>query len=310
MIGIILASHGDLAKGMKMSAEMIIGQQNNLKSVSLTPNMGPEEMYQKLEEASQPFEEVLFLVDVWGGTPFNQCSRMIEAHPSYRIITGMNLGLVMEACMTYRNQASAEDLMHSVLKAGQESVQPYPKEKKEEQVHTTIKKGYMEFVFVRVDSRLLHGQVATGWTKTYNPDRIIVVSDSVSHDAIRKKMIIQASPSGVKAHVIPIQKLVKLSKDDRFGNMKVLLLFENVQDALKAIEAGVYLPTLNLGSIAHKEGKVVVNTAISMDMDDVHAIEQLKQKDIRIDVRKVPSDTAENIDTLLSKAKTLLKEEK
>ena len=308
MIQIVLASHGELAKGMKMSVEMIIGHQEKLKAVSLMPNMGPEDLYKDLKDSIQSEKEVLFLVDVWGGTPFNQCTRIIEEYPSYRILTGMNLGMVMEACMSPAK--TAQELMEALIISARESIQPYPKEEKQEVVKSTVKKGYMDFVLARIDSRLLHGQVATGWTKTYNPDRIIVVSDSVSHDAVRKKMIIQAAPSGVKAHVIPLHKLVELSKDDRFGNMKVLLLFENAQDALKVIEDGVHLPTLNLGSIAHKEGKVVVNTAISMDMEDVRAIEQLIQKNIRIDVRKVPSDAAENIDSLLSKAKTLLKEEK
>ena len=307
MIQIVLASHGDLAKGMKMSTEMIIGHQEKLKAVSLMPNMGPEDLYEELKAAIQS-EEVLFLVDVWGGTPFNQCTRLVEEHPSYRILTGMNLGMVMEACMSVAN--TAQELMDALIASARESIQPYPKEEKQTEVQSTVKKGYMNFVLARIDSRLLHGQVATGWTKTYNPDRIIVVSDAVSHDAVRKKMIIQASPSGVKAHVIPLSKLVELSKDDRFGNMKVLLLFENVQDALKIIEAGVNLPSLNLGSIAHKEGKVVVNTAIAMDLNDVDCLEQLIQKNIQIDVRKVPSDVAENIDTLLSKAKMLLKEEK
>lgn len=56
------------------------------------------------------------------------------------------------------------------------------------------------------DTRLLHGQVATTWTKTTNPNRIIVVSDSVARDDLRKKMIEQAAPPGVKANVVPGRK--------------------------------------------------------------------------------------------------------
>ena len=55
--------------------------------------------------------------------------------------------------------------------------------------------------------------------------------------------------------------------------------------------------------MAHSVGKVVVNKAIAMDMNDVETIEKIKAKGITFDVRKVPSDSKENIDTLLKKAK-------
>lgn len=78
------------------------------------------------------------------------------------------------------------------------------------------KEQYLETVTSRsvllVSTRLLHGQVATTWTKMVNPDRIIVVSDAVSKDDLRKRMIIEAAPPGVKAHVIPIWKMVEVSK--------------------------------------------------------------------------------------------------
>ncbi|MBC8923028.1 PTS sugar transporter subunit IIB, partial [Escherichia coli] len=80
--------------------------------------------------------------------------------------------------------------------------------------------GKIEFVLTRVDSRLLHGQVATAWTKATHPTRIIVVSDAVAKDDLRKKLIEQAAPPGVKANVIPVQKMIEISKDPRFGNTK------------------------------------------------------------------------------------------
>ena len=58
-----------------------------------------------------------------------------------------------------------------------------------------------------MDTRLLHGQVATSWTKATNPNRIIVVSDKVAKDDLRKKLIEQAAPTGVRAHVIPLKKI-------------------------------------------------------------------------------------------------------
>ena len=119
-------------------------------------------------------------------------------------------------------------------------------------------------------------------------------------------MIEQAAPPGVRANVVPIHKMIEVAKDPRFGNTKAMLLFETPQDALKAIEGGVDIKELNIGSMAHSLGKVVVNKAIAMGEDDVKTIEKLKEKGIKFDVRKVPSDSNENMDTLLKKAKAEL----
>ena len=111
----------------------------------------------------------------------------------------------------------------------------------------------------RLDTRLLHGQVATNWTPASKADRIIVASDDVAKDELRKELIKQAAPNGVKANVVPIQKLIDASKDPRFGNTHALILFETVQDALRAIEGGVPIKELNVGSMAHSTGKTMVN---------------------------------------------------
>ncbi len=100
--------------------------------------------------------------------------------------------------------------------------------------------------------------------------------------------------------------MIEVAKDPRFGATKALLLFETPQDALRAIEGGVDIKELNIGSMAHSVGKVVVNKAIAMDQKDVETLEKLKEMGVTFDVRKVPADSKENMDSLLKKAKTEL----
>ena len=102
MVSIVLASHGDLAEGLKMTGSMVFGDQPNVATVSLMPSMGPDDFRQKVEEAVASFddpEDVLFLVDLWGGTPFNQISGLFDAHPSWAILTGVNLPMLVEEFM-------------------------------------------------------------------------------------------------------------------------------------------------------------------------------------------------------------------
>ena len=175
---------------------------------------------------------------------------------------------------------------------------------------TVLGDGHIKVVLARVDTRLLHGQVATTWTKMTGPDRIIVCSDAVSKDELRKSMIIQAAPPGVKVHVVPVSKIIEVAHDPRFGATKALLLFETPQDALRAIEGGVPIKELNLGSMAHSVGKVVVTQALAMDQNDLDTLEKIKDANVSFDVRKVPADKAENFDALIKKAKEELAAQK
>ena len=119
-------------------------------------------------------------------------------------------------------------------------------------------------------------------------------------------MIEQAAPPGVPANVVPISKMIQVAKDPRFGDTRALLLFETPQDLLRAIEGGVDIKKVNLGSMAHSVGKVVVTNAVAMGDDDVKTIEELISKGIEFDVRKVPADSPEDINAMLKKAKAEL----
>ncbi|WP_168709235.1 PTS sugar transporter subunit IIB, partial [Halomonas borealis] len=81
------------------------------------------------------------------------------------------------------------------------------------------------------------------WTPDSKANRIIVVSDAVAKDEMRKTLITQAAPPGVKANVVPIKKMIQLSNEPRFGEPKALRLFETPQNALAAIEGGVPVET-------------------------------------------------------------------
>ena len=89
----------------------------------------------------------------------------------------------------------------------------------------------MDVRLLRIDSRLLHGQVATSWTKTTKVDRILVVSDDVAKDNLRKTLIMQAAPPGVKANVLTISKMLRIYYDSRFDFINAMILVENPVDA-------------------------------------------------------------------------------
>ena len=328
MVSIVLASHGTFAEGIKMSGQMIFGPQENVAAVTLMPEMGPDDLRAKILEAVAGFDDqdqVLFLVDLQGGTPWNQVSLLLgeEGHENWVAVGGMNLPMLISAYGARMGAETAADVAKEIYPEAKAGVCIKPEELAPAEATpaavapaaapagaipegTVLGDGHIKFVMCRVDTRLLHGQVATTWTKQTNPDRIIVVSDGVAHDELRKTMIQQAAPPGVKAHVVPIKKMIEVAKDPRFGATKAFLLFETPQDVLKAVEGGVDIKKVNLGSMAHSVGKVVVTQAIAMDQDDYDTIEKLAAKGIKFDVRKVPADSPENFDSMMKKAKSEL----
>ncbi|WP_285697458.1 mannose/fructose/sorbose PTS transporter subunit IIA, partial [Enterococcus hirae] len=226
MVGIILASHGQFAEGILQSGSMIFGEQENVKAVILKPSEGPDDLRAKLEEAVASFDnqdEVLFLVDLWGGTPFNQSNTLFEEHKDkWAIVSGLNLPMLIEAYASRFSMESAQEIAAHIIETAKDGVKVKPEELEPQEAPkaevsdgqpkgalpegTVVGDGKIKYVLARVDSRLLHGQVATAWTKAVQPNRIIVVSDAVSKDDLRKKLIEQAAPPGVKANVIPISK--------------------------------------------------------------------------------------------------------
>ena len=202
MVGIIVASHGEFAAGIKQSASMILGEAELLESVVFMPSEGPEDLYKKIQDAIAKLgtEEVLFLVDLWGGSPFNQSNRFFEEAPEKRaIVAGLNLPMLLAALSEREDLDTAHEVAKAIVPEGKDQVKVRPEELQPKEAvakaatqddtpkgaipeGTVIGDGKIKFVLARIDTRLLHGQVATSWTKATNPNRIIVVSDTVSKD--------------------------------------------------------------------------------------------------------------------------------
>ncbi|MGY1576925.1 mannose/fructose/sorbose PTS transporter subunit IIA [Pediococcus pentosaceus] len=323
MVGIIIASHGEFAKGILQSGSMIFGEQEDVKAVTLMPSEGPDDIRAKLQEAVASFsnqDEVLFLVDLWGGTPFNQVNNLFEEHKDkWAIVAGLNLPMLIEAYASRLSMESAQEIAAHIIETAKEGVKVRPEALQPEEASKAAESaqvasgrpGHFDYVLARIDTRLLHGQVATAWTKTTKPDRIIVVSDNVAKDELRSSMIKQAAPSGVKAHIVPIDQMIKLAKDDQhFGGTRAMLLFETPQDALRAIEGGVPLKSLNVGSMAHSPGKVQPNKVLAFDQNDIDTYKKLEDMNVELDVRKVPTDSKDNMDAIMKKAQDELNAKK
>jgi mannose/fructose/sorbose-specific phosphotransferase system IIA component len=117
-IAVILTSHGDMAKGVLQSATMIFGHQDNVVADIFPDGTRPEDLRNHYEESIASFgddAQVLFMCDIWGGTPFNQASQLVAANPDrMALVTGLNLPMLIECYTARPNMELAELAQHLV----------------------------------------------------------------------------------------------------------------------------------------------------------------------------------------------------
>ncbi|OJG74968.1 PTS system, mannose/fructose/sorbose family, IIB component [Enterococcus quebecensis] len=159
----------------------------------------------------------------------------------------------------------------------------------------------MDIRLVRIDDRLIHGQVATVWTKSTNVNRILVISDAVAHDTLRKALLVQASPPGVKVNVITVDKMIEIFTDERFDSLKVMLLFTCPEDVKRVVEGRVFFNSVNIGGMSFTGGKRMITNAVAVNEKDITAFKYLSDQGIKLEIRKVVADSQVDLMELLKK---------
>ncbi|MBW9151574.1 PTS sugar transporter subunit IIB [Clostridium estertheticum] len=160
----------------------------------------------------------------------------------------------------------------------------------------------MEINFVRIDDRLIHGQVASIWVKETKCNKIFVCSDEVAEDKLRKTLLLKVAPPGVKAYVLPIDKVLEVYKNPKYDSFKALILCVKPGDVLRLIEGGMVMKSVNLGGMCFKTGRTQISGAVSLGPEDIDALNKIHELGIELELRKIASDSKIDV---MSKIKDL-----
>ncbi|ATW44660.1 PTS mannose transporter subunit IIAB [Glaesserella parasuis] len=320
-IAIIIATHGVAAEQLLKTTEMLIGEQSDVATIDFVPGENAETImgkYQeKLANELAHCDQVLFLVDTWGGSPFNAANRVSEGKENMDIVTGVNVPMLVETFMARDDGPSLSELVEVALETGRLGVRALRYQEKEEapavqpataaqapvqpQVAQVNQEGNLVIGLARIDDRLIHGQVATRWPKESRVSRIVVVNDDVAKDSVRSTMLKSVAPPGVTAHVVPVDKMIRVYNNPEYANERMMLLFTNPTDVVRLMEAGVEFKSINIGGMAYKDGKKMITSAVAVDDKDIEAFKVLDAKGIELDVRKVSNDSRQYMMDLLKK---------
>ncbi|MEX5284885.1 mannose/fructose/sorbose PTS transporter subunit IIA [Selenomonas sputigena] len=132
MFAIIVGTHGRLAEELLASAEMIFGEAENIASVPLVPGEGADDVAAKYEAALERLDAsggALFLLDLFGGTPYNAACRLVLKNEKYGIVTGVNLPMLVEMANAQAMDEGTDirSLMEKAVEAGKKGMQLFHK---------------------------------------------------------------------------------------------------------------------------------------------------------------------------------------
>lgn len=314
-IAIVIGTHGWAAEQLIKTAEMLLGEQENVGWIDFVPGENAETLIEKYNAQLAKLDTgqgVLFLVDTWGGSPFNAASRIVVDKEHHEVVAGVNIPMLVETLMGRDDDPAFDDLVAVAVEAGREGVKALKAQPAAAPAPAAAPKAavpqkpmgpedYMTIGLARIDDRLIHGQVATRWTKETNVQRIIVVSDEVAADTVRKTLLTQVAPPGVTAHVVDVAKMIRVYNNPKYAGERVMLLFTNPTDVVRLVDEGVKITSVNIGGMAFRQGKTQVNNAVSVDEQDIAAFKKLNAQGIELEVRKVSSDQRLKMMDLISK---------
>jgi PTS system mannose-specific IIB component len=157
---------------------------------------------------------------------------------------------------------------------------------------------------VRIDDRLIHGQVAVMWSKQLGISRIVVASDKIAANDMQVSALKMAAPAGIKAFILPVQKAVELLNDPRAASMKILVLSNNPKDIYEVLQGITEKPLLNLANYGRIGGgplgeKDKITETVYLTNDDKEIFKKVFDMGYDFEYQPLPSDSKKSLKELL-----------
>lgn len=144
-------------------------------------------------------------------------------------------------------------------------------------------------VLSRIDDRLIHGQVVEGWVNFLKATCIFVADDRVASNPFQRTIMELSVPQGLKAVIGRVEDICDLVRTAALKADRIILLFSNPADVLRAINSGLDCRVLNIGGMHYVPGKRKLMDVLAVDDADLAALKELAAKSIKIAVQTVPN---------------------
>ncbi|AYW47270.1 PTS mannose transporter subunit IIAB [Tetragenococcus osmophilus] len=154
-------------------------------------------------------------------------------------------------------------------------------------------------VSIRIDERLIHGQVATMWTNHLKADRIIVIDDEIVHDEMEKDVLKMAKPSSCKLSILTTRGAANRINAGKYENERVFILVKNPTTLVALLKNNLDLIEVNVGNMSSKKDSKQITKSISLTEEDIEKFEVLNKRHVELFAQMTPNDEKRNFMNLL-----------
>lgn len=158
----------------------------------------------------------------------------------------------------------------------------------------------MDITVVRIDDRLIHGQIVTAWSGAAQASELVVADDESARDEFQQSLMKMATPATMNLHVLSISDAAQLLTRETTTS-KALVLLRSPRAALDLVNSGVNLRSINVGNLNMKRGKTKILNTLWLDQTDVDVFNALHQRGIKLELRTLPTDRSQNAMSFVAK---------
>lgn len=154
---------------------------------------------------------------------------------------------------------------------------------------------------IRIDDRLIHGQVLVGWSSFYPIKHIIVGNDQIAKNDWEKKLLMMAAPEKIETRILPLNETVNYIAQHQKAKDTSLILIKSVDDILTMAGLGLPPQRVNVGGIHYSEGREEYLSYLFLDKHEVEVFKELIQKGFVFYCQDIPNNASHDLRTLLER---------
>jgi mannose/fructose/N-acetylgalactosamine-specific phosphotransferase system component IIB len=148
-------------------------------------------------------------------------------------------------------------------------------------------------LILRVDDRLIHGQVIAGWVRPLGIQSIVLASDKLSHDEWSCSAYRLAIPDGIDFSCCTINECVKHLPAE--NKRRIMIIVESVNEASELVRKGLAIKEINVGGIGYREGTREVAPYIYLTTEDIESVVYLHSLGIKVTGKQLPNSVAVDV---------------
>ena len=157
----------------------------------------------------------------------------------------------------------------------------------------------MAIEFVRIDDRLLHGQVVTTWIKKYEIEQVIIVSEEVANDKLRQTILKTAAPEGIKVVFFSPEKFISVYHTVPIKR-RTMMLLTNPKEVWECVDGKVDFNYLNVGNMSKTDVNKKITAGVAVTDADRNYFKNIIDKGIKVEIQMVPNDKSENMKSYIN----------